>query len=530
MILRPDGTPVAIPTRDDVVAEKCRRSFRYFVQKAWPNTPRLAATPLVWNWHLDCLADHMQAWAKGDIRYILFNQPPRSTKTELAAIFLPAWIWTWRPSWKAMFSSKIATLSTEASVFCRQLLEESPWYQEMFVRGAWELRDDKNSKTDFANTQGGSRFATSLDGTAIGRGADGIIGDDLQDDKSAQSETLCKQVIEYWDGTLSSRANDAATVAKMYVSQRLSRMDLSNHLINSGRYLHVCLPTEYNPRRSCVTNVAGREFFRDPRTQEGELLNPRCRPLDVERQVVDDAKTPGTGMGPRKFEAQHNQNPSSETGGKYLRSYWRFYKPDGYAPSSTYKRPDGCVSVEDFPAIPLPAKLHKSLSVDTAVKPGRENDWTVVDTFGRYNALVFLLAHRRRKADIVGAIGMVKDALHEETDRTTGKCEIREKLVEDKANGSPLIQLLHSEIAGLIPIKPVDSKEERAEAGVLPRLMAGQVYLPEGAPWLEEYVDESANFPDGDHDDCVDTLSQYCNHVGPTKSSGLERARAMGAL
>jgi predicted phage terminase large subunit-like protein len=509
-----------LPPLDDVVAERCRRSFRTFVQRGWPNTPRFAAVPLVWNWHLDAIADHLQAVARGDIQFLLINQPPRTTKTEMVGVFFLPWIWTWAPSKKMISASKIAASATETSVFCRELIEQSDWYQRTFVRSAWQLRDDKNAKNDFANTVGGTRFATSLDGTVIGRGADILVGDDLQDDKSAQSEVACAQVIEFWDGTLSSRAVDPARVAKIYVSQRLSRKDLSEHLIASGRYTHLCLPTEYDPKRSCVTNVAGKEFWRDPRVEAGELLNPRHNDIELERRTVEDMKTPAVGMGPRKFAAQHNQDPSSETGGEFKREYWRFFKPDGVAPSSKWRRPVGCVTAEEFPAIALPAKLTKYLSIDCAAKPKQENDPTVSTIAGIDRANVFALdiSVERHTFDKQVTSLVRLNELHD---------DLRAKLVEDKSNGSPLLDMLRSEIPGLIGYVPKGTKEERARAYVLPRLAAGQIYLPEGAPWVEYVVEEFANFPNGAHDDVIDTFSQLLGWLGPAKSSALTKARAL---
>jgi hypothetical protein len=160
-----------LPSIADLEASLCRQSLADFVRLAWANSPRAGTLgPLVWNWHLDAICLHLEALARGDIRNLLVNVPPGSTKTELISIFFLPWVWTWRPGWRAIFASKVDPLAIDASVKCREVIE-SDWYQETFVRGAWELRDDKNAKNDFANTVGGSRFATSVGGTIIGRHA-----------------------------------------------------------------------------------------------------------------------------------------------------------------------------------------------------------------------------------------------------------------------------------------------------------------------------------------------------------------------
>jgi len=86
-------------------------------------------------------------------------------------------------------------------------------------------------------------------------------------------------------------------------------------------------------------------------------------------------------------------------------------------------------------------------------------------------------------------------------------------LVEDKASGQSLIQELRYESAlPIIPIKVDKDKRARAEA-VTPLIEAGLVSLPESAPWLNDYVDELAAFPNGAHDDFVDSTTQALNYL-----------------
>jgi predicted phage terminase large subunit-like protein len=41
----------------------------------------------------------------------------------------------------------------------------------------------------------------------------------------------------------------------------------------------------------------------------------------------------------------------------------------------------------------------------------------------------------------------------------------------------------------------------------------GDVFLPETAPWLDEFRKEMLQFPHGKNDDQVDALSQFLNHM-----------------
>jgi predicted phage terminase large subunit-like protein len=85
----------------------------------------------------------------------------------------------------------------------------------------------------------------------------------------------------------------------------------------------------------------------------------------------------------------------------------------------------------------------------------------------------------------------------------------RNKLVEDKANGSAVIQMLRHEIGGMIAVEPGGGKIVRANAAS-PQIESGNVYLPHPlrAHWVEDFIEECAAFPQGRYDDQVDAMSQ----------------------
>ena len=83
------------------------------------------------------------------------------------------------------------------------------------------------------------------------------------------------------------------------------------------------------------------------------------------------------------------------------------------------------------------------------------------------------------------------------------------KLIEDKANGSAVIQMLQHEISGILPVNPEGGKIARAQA-VSPLIEAGNVYLPhpDCAAWVGDFIEECAAFPNGARDDQVDAMTQ----------------------
>ena len=119
----------------------------------------------------------------------------------------------------------------------------------------------------------------------------------------------------------------------------------------------------------------------------------------------------------------------------------------------------------------------------------------------------------------VGSVYLLGDQIRARMDCPTTVKAVRQvsqrfpkvygKLIEDKANGSAVIQMLSHEIAEIIPVNPQGGKVARA-AAVSPLIEAGNVYLPHPqlAPWVNDLIEECAAFPNGAHDDQVDAMTQ----------------------
>jgi predicted phage terminase large subunit-like protein len=87
--------------------------------------------------------------------------------------------------------------------------------------------------------------------------------------------------------------------------------------------------------------------------------------------------------------------------------------------------------------------------------------------------------------------------------------EVLLKLIEDKANGPAVQSMLKNKLPGIVMVEPKGNKKERASA-VSPLVEAGNVYLPHPRlfPWVWEYIEQMANFPNAKNDDYVDMTSQ----------------------
>lgn len=507
-----------------ITAETARRSgsrsFAAFVKQAWRYVD---AAPLVWNWHLDVLCDHLEAVSRGRIKRLVINIPPGHGKSLIVSVLWPAWVWTWRPSWQAICASYGADLAKRDAIKARTLIE-GEWYQTQYVRGAWHMAEDQNTKGLYKNTAFGHRFSCGVD-NGTGQRADAVILDDPIKAQEAHSRAA-RQEGERFLSTASTRFNSAVDGVIVIIMQRLHEDDTTGYVLAGGGYEHVCLPAEYETHRPSVTyetkpDGTRVEFWRDPREVDGELLFEKKFP----RSVLERLKRPNE-LGDFGYAGQMQQRPAPEGGSMFKVADWRFWKPDaatrevlGY--TDTTVRPRGCVTSEEEPARPLDIATVDDIlmSVDGAGgKETKTGSLTAIHIWARKGARRLLLYRCSKRMDFTDTVKEIKKALalFEQL-----QVLVRRKLIEAKASGSSVINTLEREhgLSGIEPVNPSEgNKVERARA-MQPYHTAHNIELPEGAPWVEEYVLQHAQFPNGKINDDVDAQSQGL--------AGLERASTL---
>lgn len=303
-----------------VEAELCRRSLSEFLRRGWHTLE--PSTPLEWNWHLDAIAFHVQAvledWmlrqqdpdALQRIQNLLINIPPGTAKSRVISVFTPAWMWTRWPAWKSIFLSANPRVANRDSMYCRDVIL-SDWYQQTF-RPTWRLKHDSNNKTVYHNTEGGFRQALGWFAKITGDRADALMVDDPHDASEVESEVIRLAVLQRWDDAIFNRVNDVRSSVRIGVMQRLHEGDWSGHVLLSKAWEHLCLPQEFEVERACQT-VLG---WRDPRTEEGELLFP----LRFPREFLEQEKHP-TRLGSYGYAGQHQQRPAPRAGGMIQRGW-----------------------------------------------------------------------------------------------------------------------------------------------------------------------------------------------------------------
>ena len=408
-------------------------------------------------------------------------------KSLLVSVLWPAWEWIRCPERRWLYSSYGAQLSIRDSVKCRRLIE-SPWYQSQWG-DRFALTSDQNTKGRFDNDRSGYRLSTSVGGAATGEGGDRIVCDDPNNVNEVESDSVRKATNDWYDIVMSTRVNDPKTAAKVVVMQRCHQQDLSGHLLEQGGWEHLCLPAEYEGP-PCVTSIG----WRDPRTEHGELLWP-------ERFGSPEIESLKRSLGSYAAAGQLQQRPSPAEGGMLKRHWWRFWQPPGAnLPPIVVRLPDG--TQQSVIAQEIRTVEEQIQSWDCAFKDLETSDYVVGQVWGRRGAAFLLIDQDRARMDCPATVKAVRAV----SQRWPGTIA---KLIEDKANGSAVIQMLGRELPGILPVTPEGGKVARA-AAVSPLIEAGNVYLPhpQFMPWVNEFIEECAAFPNGAHDDQVDAMTQ----------------------
>ncbi len=303
--------------------------------------------------------------------------------------------------------------------------------------------------------------------------------DDPHNIKQIESDTVRQGAVDWWDQVMSTRINDPRIGARVVIMQRSHEYDLAGHLIEQGGYEVLRLPVEYEPKFHCTTSIG----FQDPRTEEGELL---C-PARFTRADVNALKRSLRSYG---SAAQLQQRPAPLEGGVVKRTWWRYYR----------ERP------KTFDEV--------LLSLDCTFKALDESDFVVGQAWGRVGPDKYLLDQMRGRMTFTKTVNAFLDLVDRWPDAHA-------KLIEDKANGSAVLDVLSSRISGLIAVEPQGGKLARAQA-ISPEMEAGNVYIPDPAlnPWVNDYIEEWALFPNGAHDDQVDATSQALLRFSRRKRKG----------
>jgi phage terminase large subunit-like protein len=487
-------------------------SLREFFTEAWHVVE--PSTPFVGGYHVDIIAEHLEAISNGQLHNAIFNFPPRHTKSTFVGVMWPAWEWTRDPWLQWFLASYREALATRDSVKCRRLIQ-SGWYQERWG-DKFKMTTDQNEKRRYENNWGGYRSSMGTN-TGTGDGGHRLVLDDPMSAKQAESDTERETINDWVDSTFSTRANDPKTSARVVVMQRLHPSDTTGHLLKKAaeggtKFDHIVLPAEYEPTvQVCVSDL---KLVHDPRTVPGEPLAPeRFGKEELEQLKVDLGSDD-------RVAGQLQQRPSAPGGSIFKREWW-----DG---KNRYDWNDQKFAVHEV--------VFRYASIDTAFKDGQNNDNTAI-------LIGELLADYRLA---IREITMEKVQFHDLIDFIVTTCgrwnfdgKLEAVIIEDKGSGTSALQQIGSATehewlaAKLRGFMPPGSKEYRArKAAIWPA--RDMVLLPEPCPevpWLLPFAGPEPQgnlfkFPVVDHDDDVDTFTQLIDYLWEVLAAGWRARRA----
>lgn len=437
-----------------------RKDLAVYATAVWPRfaLPR----------HLRALTEHLEAVATGKIRRLIVAMPPRHGKTMLTSDIFPAWWIGQFPERQVVFATYSDEFAQEHGRRVRNLLAD-PRHQAIFPE--CRLSGDSAAAYRFATTAGGIYAATGRGGSLTGRGADLLVIDDpLKGVEEASSSTIRRQLHIWFRTDVFSRLHPDAAI--VLVSTRWHEDDLAGMLLR-----------EHPEEGWTVLSLPAIAEASDPLGRvEGEALWPERFPLEALEGVK---RVLGSGA----FTALYQQRPAAAEGAVFRRDWWKFYRE-------------------------TPASFDRIvMSADTAFQEKESADYSAVTVWGETKTGFYLLLAWRARLEF--------PELKRRLVALAAEWKPTALLIEDRASGQSLLQEFRRETSlPLVPVSADKSKLTRA-AAVTPTIEAGRVYLPEGAAWLDVYLDELSSFPAAKHDDLVDSTTQALNWMRGSPEDGV---------
>jgi hypothetical protein len=260
------------------------------------------------SWHHIEIIEHLEALARGEIRNLVINVPPRHSKSLIVNVAFPAWLWTQqRDRAYPLLGPQVSFLSVS---FAAHLAERFGLKMLNLVNGYWykqqwghqvKIAHDQQSRADFANLRGGERVSASVEAGILGRGADIQILDDPHNVEGAESAVQRQATLTAVSESLSTRVTDPRISARVLIMQRLHHEDVTDWALEHwprATTVHLMFPVRFDPDMACE---------QDHRRVSGEALWPA---LWSEEEVAKIEVE----VGPYAFAGQYMQTPSPREG------------------------------------------------------------------------------------------------------------------------------------------------------------------------------------------------------------------------
>ena len=434
--------------------EKARQTFMGFVNKVWP--------AFIEGRHHKIMADAFERVASGELKRLIVNMPPRHTKSEFASFLLPAWFLGNYPEKKIIQSAHTAELSVGFGRKVRNLVDSDD-YKSIFPNVL--LRSDSKAAGRWSTNKGGEYFAIGVGGAVTGKGADLLVIDDPHSEQEGQSSdpSVFDRVYDWYTSGPRQRLQPGGSI--ILVMTRWHKRDLTGQILKSS------------------LQRAGSDEWE---LIEFPALMPSDEPLWPEFWPRDELEALRNELPAPKWNAQYQQNPTSEEGALVKREWWKTWERD---------KPPMCEFIIQ--------------SWDTAFLKTQRADFSACTTWGVFYHpdgsgieqpnIILLDAHKER----LEFPELKKTAYEMWVDWQPDAF-----IVEAKAAGTPLIFELRAMGIPVSEYTPSRGNDKISRVNAVSDLFAsGIVWAPE-LRFAEEVIEEFAAFPSGEHDDLVDSSTQ----------------------
>jgi predicted phage terminase large subunit-like protein len=434
--------------------QNCRDSYLEFVKVVWPS--------FIEGYHHKLMAEAFEKVARGELKRLIINMPPRHTKSEFASYLLPAWFLGQFPEKKVIQTAHTAELAVGFGRKVRNLVGSED-YQKVF--SGHQLQQDSKAAGRWNTSRGGEYFAIGVGGAVTGKGADLLIIDDPHSEQEGQSSDpgVFDRTYEWYTSGPRQRLQPGGSI--VIVMTRWHKRDLTGQILKSS------------------VQRSG--------TDEWEVIElpailPSEKPLWPEFWSFEELDKLRSELPVSKWSAQYQQDPTSEEGAIVKREWWNHWTEDS---------PPPCDFIIQ--------------SWDTAFLKKERADYSACTTWGIF--------YKEDDTGKTAANLILLDAFKDRLEFPELKKKAFEEwsywdpdafIVEGKAAGMPLIFELRA--AG-IPVQeytPSRGNDKIARVNAVSDLFAsGIVWVPERR-FAEEVIEEFASFPSGEHDDLVDSSTQ----------------------
>ena len=432
--------------------ERCKESYLYFVTQMWPG--------FISGKHHQIMAEAFERVANGTLKRLIINMPPRHTKSEFASYLLPSWFLGRFPEKKIIQTAHTAELAVGFGRKVRKLVQ-SEAYAKVFDT---KLSSDSKAAGRWNTDKGGDYFAIGVGGAVTGKGADLLIIDDPHSEQEAKqgNPAVYDGVYEWYTSGPRQRLQPGGSI--IIVMTRWSKKDLTGQILKSSQ----------------------KEGVNDWEVIEFPAILPSGTPLWPAFWKKEELEAIKAEIPVSKWEAQYQQNPTSEEGAIIKRDMWKIWEGDS---------PPHCDFIIQ--------------SWDTAFEKNNRADYSACTTWGVFR-------HPDKNGDYKPNI-IVLDSFKRRMEFPELKTRAMEMwkewnpdtlIVEKKAAGAPLIYELRKMGIPLTEFTPSKGNDKIARVNAISDLFnSGIVWCPQ-TRWADELMEELAAFPNGDNDDLVDSTSQ----------------------